>query len=151
MNNKLENQTKNNCYIINLNIPIYQATKHMDRYWVPLCSLDAINNLTILFEERIADFVFLITQSVACYFSKQNVDTPNTIANHLTRFSTQLAIAANLSVDDSMVKVMHLKKLIEDYIINQLKSVLKQDDVSNKFVTGFSIHIEDNQRFFFYC
>lgn len=149
----LINQTKNEeVIIINLITPINYAITHVEKHWVPQCILGNALWLVDSVKWCIQGFVFTLTQGIGSYFSEnQNLSINDNLDNHIVFLSEKLSKSTGKDLESSKIQVMRLKKLIEDYIIIQLKSVIKQDGTTSKFVKRYSSRIEADQKFFVYC
>ena len=139
-------------YIIDLALPMGLIVKYGAAHWVPYCTGAQGDNLLSQLAEWRTRLALLVAQGVTDYFSQNQKPTESVeLRNLIDSMVCKLAECTGADSELAYVQVMRLKKLIEDYVINQLRSVLNEYDTPAKFVQRYSSRIEADQKFFVYC
>lgn len=143
-------ETKEYCYIVNLNLATQHIERHVKKYWSKVgANNDLLNNTVLVYVDK---FVFGIAQGIGkCFATPNNIQPVHDISSIVEHYTIQLSIANNLSLDDANIKVMHLKKIIEDFIIVQLTAAMNNNGLSNPTIQRYSSHQSLDGKFLYCC
>ena len=149
-NNEHENQTNERCYIINLRVATDYATAYVSSKWVRK-DIDS-SNLRQTVQTYLGRLVFGIAQSIGKYYSPpDSLQLVDDISGILDLFSVQYSIHNGVKLEDGALQTQHLKKMIEDYILQQLSAALSNHGVFNPIIKRYSARPSDDQGFLFCC
>ena len=89
-------------------------------------------------------FVFGIAQSIGKYYSQiGSLQLVEDISNIMEFFTVQYSVHNGTTLDDGQLQVQHLKKMVEDYIIQQLTAAMSNHGVFNPtiLIKSFLLYI----------
>ena len=149
-NNEHKNQTNERCYIINLRVATDYATAYVSSKWVRK-DIDS-SNLRQTVQTYLGRLVFGIAQSIGKYYSPpDSLQLVDDISGILDLFSVQYSIHNGVKLEDGALQTQHLKKMIEDYILQQLSAALSNHGVFNPIIKRYSARPSDDHGFLFCC
>lgn len=144
------NNTNERCYIINLRVATDYATAYVSSKWVRK-DIDS-SNLRQTVQTYLGRLVFGIAQSIGKYYSPpDSLQLVDDISGILDLFSVQYSIHNGVKLEDGDLQTQHLKKMIEDYILQQLSAALSNHGVFNPIIKRYSARPSDDQGFLFCC
>lgn len=143
-------QSNERCYILDLKIPRNYVLRHVSNEWCKNLPEHVRDHLLVAMHTQVVDLVFGVTQGVAKYTaSPSNMQTVNDVTNIYNTLAVDLGLALTIHPSEAIIKVMHLKKLIEDYIITQITSVLDHDIFTKTLIERYSSHKQSDESFLF--
>jgi hypothetical protein len=66
-------------------------------------------------------------------------------------FTVQYSVHNGTTLDDGQLQVQHLKKMVEDYIIQQLTAAMSNHGVFNPTIKRYSVRPQNDKGFLFCC
>lgn len=137
------------CYIIDL-VEIKRLTLiYIFSKWINT-NHDA-TSITNVIHNNIDSFILGTLQAIAQYYSGIDNKTQSNIEHLIDLIGTHYVIHNKKNIEDGVIAVRHLKKLIEDYVITQLIAAMNNHEVFNPTVTRYGICEQDNSKFFICC
>ena len=114
---------------------------------------------SLLVSSIIREFVFNVALCIGLYFRDQTSVLDEVEKNRINnetkdiydRFVAAFCNEYRLTVYVSVVEINHIKKLIEDFIINHLLAVFRNISVNTHTFTRHTLRREADGKFFYYC
>ena len=149
-NNNSVNNTNEHCYVINLRVAEDYVIAYVRRKWVKE-GVDH-HNLIHTVQTYLEKFVFGIAQSIGKYYSQiESLQLVEDISNIMEFFTVQYSVHNGTTLDDGQLQVQHLKKMVEDYIIQQLTAAMNNHGVFNPTIKRYSVRPQNDKGFLFCC
>ena len=149
-NNNSVNNTNEHCYVINLRVAEDYVIAYVRRKWVKE-GVDH-HNLIHTVQTYLEKFVFGIAQSIGKYYSQiESFQLVEDISNIIEFFTVQYSVHNGTTLDDGQLQVQHLKKMVEDYIIQQLTAAMNNHGVFNPTIKRYSVRPQNDKGFLFCC
>ena len=149
-NSNSTNNTNERCYIINLRVAEDHVAAYVRRKWLKE-GVDH-NNLIHTVQTYLEKFVFGIAQSIGKYYSQiESLQLVEDISNIMEFFTVQYSVHNGTTLDDGQLQVQHLKKMVEDYIIQQLTAAMSNHGVFNPTIKRYSVRPQNDKGFLFCC
>ena len=149
-NNNSANNTNEHCYVINLRVAEDYVIAYVRRKWVKE-GVDH-HNLIHTVQTYLEKFVFGIAQSIGKYYSQiESLQLVEDISNIMEFFTVQYSVHNGTTLDDGQLQVQHLKKMVEDYIIQQLTAAMNNHGVFNPTIKRYSVRPQNDKGFLFCC
>ena len=149
-NNNSVNNTNEHCYVINLRVAEDYVIAYVRRKWVKE-GVDH-HNLIHTVQTYLEKFVFGIAQSIGKYYSQiESLQLVEDISNIIEFFTAQYSVHNGTTLDDGQLQVQHLKKMVEDYIIQQLTAAMSNHGVFNPTIKRYSVRPQNDKGFLFCC
>ena len=148
--NNSVNNTNEHCYVINLRVAEDYVIAYVRRKWVKE-GVDH-HNLIHTVQTYLEKFVFGIAQSIGKYYSQiESLQLVEDISNIMEFFTVQYSVHNGTTLDDGQLQVQHLKKMVEDYIIQQLTAAMNNHGVFNPTIKRYSVRPQNDKGFLFCC
>ena len=149
-NNKIPNNPNERCYIINLRVAEDHVAAYVRRKWVKE-GIDH-NNLIHTMQTHLEKFVFGIAQSIGKYYSpKESLQLVEDISGLMELLTVQYSIHNGATLEDGLLQAQHLKKMVEDYILQQLSAAMSNHGVFNPIIKRYSARPQNDKGFLFCC
>ena len=149
-NSNSANNTNEHCYVINLRVAEDYVIAYVRRKWVKE-GVDH-HNLIHTVQTYLEKFVFGIAQSIGKYYSQiESLQLVEDISNIMEFFTVQYSVHNGTTLDDGQLQVQHLKKMVEDYIIQQLTAAMSNHGVFNPTIKRYSVRPQNDKGFLFCC
>ena len=149
-NSNSTNNTNEHCYVINLRVAEDYVIAYVRRKWVKE-GVDH-HNLIHTVQTYLEKFVFGIAQSIGKYYSQiESLQLVEDISNIMEFFTVQYSVHNGTTLDDGQLQVQHLKKMVEDYIIQQLTAAMSNHGVFNPTIKRYSVRPQNDKGFLFCC
>ena len=149
-NNNSVNNTNEHCYVINLRVAEDYVIAYVRRKWLKE-GVDH-NKLIHTVQTYLEKFVFGIAQSIGKYYSQiESLQLVEDISNIMEFFTVQYSVHNGTTLDDGQLQVQHLKKMVEDYIIQQLTAAMSNHGVFNPTIKRYSVRPQNDKGFLFCC
>lgn len=144
------NITNERCYIINLRVAEDHVAAYVRRKWVK----EGVDHTTLIHtvQTYLEKFVFGIAQSIGKYYSSvDSLQLVEDISGVMELFTVQYSVHNGVKLEDSHIQVQHLKKMVEDYIIQQLSAAMSNHGVFNPIIKRYSARPQNDKGFLFCC
>lgn len=149
-NNNSVNNTNEHCYVINLRVAEDYVIAYVRRKWVK----EGVDHHKLIHtvQTYLEKFVFGIAQSIGKYYSQiESLQLVEDISNIMEFFTVQYSVHNGTTLDDGQLQVQHLKKMVEDYIIQQLTAAMNNHGVFNPTIKRYSVRPQNDKGFLFCC
>ena len=149
-NSNSVNNTNERCYIINLRVAEDHVAAYVRRKWVKE-GVDH-NNLIHTIQTHLEKFVFGIAQSIGKYYSPvESLQLVEDISGIVEIFTVQYSVHNGVKLEDGHLQAQHLKKMVEDYILQQLSAAMSNHGVFNPIIKRYSARPQNDKGFLFCC